>query len=72
MRVLFKEIYCLIAILFGAVSMYAKETPPSPRNFPPPPPGGAIDGELLLLFGVALLFGFYTIYTSRLKNKRSV
>ena len=58
-----------IACLFVSLELVAQVTPPPP--VPPPPPGLPIDGELVSLFAVALLFGFYKIYTV-LKKKRSI
>jgi hypothetical protein len=57
-------------IAFILVSLEVVAGPPSPG--PPPPPGLPIGDGLLLLFAVALFFGFYKIYISILKKKRLV
>jgi ABC-type antimicrobial peptide transport system permease subunit len=50
----------IVSFFIGFVSLAQGSTPPPPM--PPPPPGLPIDGGLLILFVVALLFGCYKAY----------
>ncbi|MEN9908854.1 MAG: hypothetical protein RLZZ540_2003 [Bacteroidota bacterium] len=47
------------------------DNPTPPPGLPIPPPPGLPVGDGVL-FVVGLLFGFYKIYTSMLKKKRSI
>lgn len=52
----------LASILFffvGFASMAQSNTPPPPM--PPPPPGLPIDGGIIALFVIALIYGIYKI-----------
>ena len=53
-----KNIFASILFFFvGFASMAQGATPPPPM--PPPPPGLPIDGGVVVLFVVALIFGIY-------------
>jgi hypothetical protein len=61
----------LIVCLFVRIELVAQITPP-PGLPTPPPPGLPIDEGLLVLLVIGLLFGFYKIYLSIQKKKRSI
>lgn len=61
---------CFVVCLLVSLELVAQVTPPPPT--PPPPPGLPVNGGLVLLCGVAVLFGFYKIYISVFKKKRSI
>lgn len=50
----------IVSIFIGFVSMAQGSTPPPPM--PPPPPGLPVDGGIIVLFVIALLFGIYKAY----------
>jgi len=68
MREMLNKYVFFITCLFVSFEMDA--APPSPT--PPPPPGFPIGENLGMLFVFALFFGFYKIYISVFKKKRSV
>ncbi|WP_252723656.1 PID-CTERM protein-sorting domain-containing protein [Winogradskyella psychrotolerans] len=53
--------------LVGFVSMAQSNTPPPP--LPPPPPGLPIDGGVIALFVVALIYGIYKAYKLSTKQR---
>ena len=52
------KILTLIVVLFSVQAAIAAGTNPPPPT-PPPPPGLPIDGNLVLLFFIALVAGYY-------------
>jgi len=67
-RKTFKRFLCAVLLLMSAIS-YAQD--PLPDPFPPPPqPGLPIDGGLLILFVVGVLFGAYMMY--RFYNTKTI
>lgn len=61
--------YVFIVYFFVSFEITAQVTPPPPV---PPPPGLPIDDGVVVLCGIALLFGFYKMYISKIKKKRSI
>jgi hypothetical protein len=67
MRIIPNRILVIIALcLLSFASVAAPNDPPPPT--PPPPPGSPIDGGVLLLFTVSLLYGFYIVYQYNAKK----
>ncbi|MFE3848172.1 hypothetical protein ACFX5D_09390 [Flavobacterium sp. LB3P45] len=71
------KFYLLIAFLLGTLCAIAGNGgPPTPgiagKRKPPPPPGLSIDENISVLLIIALLFGFYIIYSHRLKTKAPI
>ncbi|OYX84151.1 MAG: hypothetical protein B7Y83_09130 [Flavobacteriales bacterium 32-34-25] len=60
----------LIACFLGSIAAVAQPVVVPPPT--PPPPGLPIDGGVLVLLVLGLLFGFYKIYVFTEKKKRSV
>ncbi|RED46293.1 hypothetical protein DFQ10_10161 [Winogradskyella eximia] len=56
----------ILVFLVGFVSMAQNGTPPPP--LPPPPPGLPIDGGIIALFVVALVYGIYKMYKLSIKR----
>ncbi|MBA0882718.1 hypothetical protein [Flavobacterium undicola] len=68
-KILNKYSYCVFFFFVGGFVVLAD--PPVDPPFPvDPPPEFPIDGWLVILFGAALLLGFYKIYM--LKKKHSI
>lgn len=62
-----------ITCLLVSFEFYAQGGGGLPAPGPvPPPPGLPVDKEVLFLLGSGLLLGFYKIYGSILKKKRSI
>lgn len=73
MKIAQKKIVCFIVFFFSIFSIIAKENPPSPTyRRPPPPPFLSIGEDVYIVVMIALLFGIYIIYNSRLKTKTSI
>lgn len=58
----------ILVVLFTGVFGYAAPVDP-PQPTPPPPPGLPIDGGLLILFIISVLFGIYKIYQYNINKK---
>ncbi len=70
MKIIRKILLVFIVFLSGIFVLWADDPGfPGPT---PPPPGLPIDGGLVVLFVVALFFGFCKIYSLIIKKKRSV
>lgn len=74
MKIISQRFLIVVLVLLGSISAFAAPSPPSPpsaQRIPPPPPDPPlpIDENLMLLFVAALLFGIYSIYKYRLKQK---
>lgn len=67
-----KNALCFILFFFSIFSVVAKESPPSPYRTPPTPPLLPIDENIYIVMIVALLFGIYIIYNSKLKTKTPI
>lgn len=68
-----------IVALFGVISVFSAPAPPAPpiqkaAGIPPPPgdPPLPINEDLVFLIVAALIFGMYTIYKHKLKQKTPV
>jgi hypothetical protein len=65
----------LFTLLFGVMDI-ALAGPPEPafagKKKPPPPPGLPIDDDIVFFLIVALILGFYFIYTRQIKTKTPV
>lgn len=57
MKVILQKIVLGIVVLLSSQAFYAADSTPPPPT-PPPPPGLPIDGSLVVLFFVALIFGY--------------
>lgn len=71
MREMLNKYIFLISCLLAGFEVVSQGGPVPPPPVPPPP-GLSVDGSIVILFGVSLLFGFYKIYISVVKKKRSV
>ena len=58
-------------LVFLTVSAFAGPKGPPPPGIPPPP-GLPIDGSVLLLLFVAVLFGLYKIYNFKTNKKNPI
>ena len=77
MNILPNKFYLLIAFLLGTLYAIAGNGgPPTPgiagKRKPPPPPGLSIDENISIILIIALLFGFYIIYSHSLKTKAPI
>lgn len=52
------KILTIFVVLFGIQGIFAADPAPPPPT-PPPPPGLPIDGGVLVLFVIAIIFGYY-------------
>lgn len=65
------RIKVLIAVFFvELVAFAAPGAPPPPTT--PPPPGEPIDGGILILFIISILFGLYKLYSINKNRKASI
>ena len=71
MKIINDILFFLIACFLGSIAAVAQPVVPPPTT-PPPPVGLPIDDGVLVLLSFGLLFGFYKIYTSVVKKKRSI
>ncbi|WP_395061141.1 hypothetical protein [Flavobacterium sp.] len=60
MKIVPNKIVVIFAGLLCSNFIFAAPSPPEP--IPPPPPGLPIDGSLLALIVVSIIYGFYKIY----------
>ena len=58
MRTIMNKIITILVVLFSIQGVFAADSTPPPPT-PPPPPGLPIDGGLVILFFLALVFGYY-------------
>ncbi|WP_394757980.1 PID-CTERM protein-sorting domain-containing protein [Flavobacterium sp.] len=58
----------LLALLATFTTLAAPPVGPPPPT-PPPPPGLPIDGSVVLLVTVAIVYGFYTLKKFKLQSK---
>ncbi|RVT78309.1 hypothetical protein EOD40_03475 [Flavobacterium sufflavum] len=72
MRKILNNIYCIFFFFFWGAVVFAGPVVPVPASPVPPPPGLPIGDGFLVLFVVGLSFGFYKIYISMKKKKRSI
>ena len=57
------KIIILLVVLLCCNLTFAAPNPPAP--IPPPPPGLSVDGNIIVLVFISILFGLYKIYTSK-------
>lgn len=76
MKIISQRFLIVVLVLLGSIGAFAAPAPPAPPvrqgvGVPPPPPDPPlpIDENLMFLFVAALLFGIYSIYKYRLKQK---
>lgn len=69
-----KVFYKIIFLLFCLVGYLANANPPNPmkRGIEPPADDLPINGNLIILFIVAVLFGLYIIYNYNINKKRAI
>jgi hypothetical protein len=65
-----RKIIILAVCVLSAFNAFAEPEPPPPST-PPPPPGLPLDGGVLLLVIISLLYGCYKIYRSNIKKASS-
>lgn len=72
MRIIPNKISSVLVMLFTCVFSYAAPggTPPPPT--PPPPPGLPVDGGIMVLLFVSVLYGLYKIYQLNINKKTPV
>ena len=52
------KLLTIFVVLFGIQGIFAADPAPPPPT-PPPPPGLPIDGGIVVLFVMAIIFGYY-------------
>lgn len=72
MREMLNKYFFLISCLLVGFGLVAQEDEPPCPVCPPSPPGLPIDNGLMMLMMLCFLFGFYKIYISVVKKKRSI
>ncbi|WP_310556101.1 PID-CTERM protein-sorting domain-containing protein [Flavobacterium sp.] len=68
MKIYSKKINVLLLALLPALMTYAAPGGPPPPT-PPPPPGLPVDGFVVVLLIVGLIYGFYSIKKFKLQSK---
>ncbi len=69
MKIVPNRIILLLAFIFTMAESFAAPNDPPPPSSPPPPPGLPVDGGIMILFAVSLLYGIYKIYQYNLNRK---
>ena len=69
MKIAPKKISLSLLVLLTTLSTFGSPAAPPPPPTPPPPPGLPIDGNILLLVFVAIVYGFYTLKKFKLQSK---
>ncbi|HEY6142503.1 MAG TPA: hypothetical protein VIV55_03620 [Flavobacterium sp.] len=62
----------VIVVLFSVMSVFAKQTPPSPGEKKVVPPGLPIDDNVSILLIMGLFLGMYIMYKYQFKTKASI
>ena len=70
MKIVPIKILFLFVVVFSGVTGYAKNAPPPPGI--PPPPGLPINGGVMALFIVSIIYGLYKIYQFKLNKKTPI
>jgi hypothetical protein len=66
-----KKRISVIVLLLATLSNYAAPVGPSdpPPPTPPPPPGLPIDGSILVLLAIGIVYGFYLVKKKNLLSR---
>lgn len=71
MKIARNKLLGVLGMLFTCAGSFAASTDPPPPT-PPPPPGLPIDGGVLILLFISVLFGLYKVYQFNLNKKTPV
>lgn len=72
MKIISRRFLIVVIALLGVINVFSAPTPPAPQKVGPPVPPEdpvPIDENLVFLIMIAFLFGMYTIYRYKLKQK---
>ncbi len=70
MKIALNRILFIMVVLFSSVVSYAAPGGPPPPT-PPPPPGFPLDGSVLLLVLLSIIYGLYKLYQFNSNKKAS-
>lgn len=69
MKLMLDKIFIFFVLIFIDTVVYAGPNPPPPQV---PPPGTPIDGGISAMIVIAIVFGIYKVYQSKIHKKTPI
>jgi hypothetical protein len=61
MKIVPNKIFTILAVFLSCVATYAAPVEPPPPSSPPPPPGLPLDGWIVIMMFISLIYGLSKI-----------